>query len=65
MEKLIEDIEELKNLYKDIADGIIFDYINNEIEESHDNVLLFKKRIKLIDSFISSLNQIINNNTSL
>lgn len=63
MENIINEIEELIKYYKDTADGIIFDYINSEIEESHPNVLLFKKRIKLIDSFIDSLNLIINNNT--
>lgn len=65
MEKIIKDIEELKKYYEKDLQELIDEFIENNEEETHVDTILFKKRVIWSQSFISSLNQIINKNTPL
>ena len=62
MEKIIKDIKELKEQYMQELNERLDEFTENEDEESHVNVLLFKKRIVWIRCFILQLNKIIDNN---
>ena len=63
MEKIIEDIKELKKQYEEELDGIILNFCNREFDENHANVILFKKKVNWYKIFIVELNNIISNNT--
>ena len=63
IEKIIEDIKELKKYYERDLIELIDEFIENNDEETHIDVILFKKRVVWSQSFISSLKEIINNNT--
>jgi len=56
MEKVIKEIEKLKKHHEDELEERICEFTENEDEENHVDVLLFKKRIVLLRCFISNLN---------
>ena len=63
MEKIIDDIKELKLQYEEELEGLILDFCNRESEETHANVILFKKKVNWCKMYIVELDNIINNNT--
>jgi phosphopantothenate synthetase len=63
MEKIIEDIKELKLQYEEELEALIIEFCNSEFEETHANVILFKKKVNWCKIYIVELDNIIYNNT--
>ena len=61
-QKIIEDIKELKLQYEEELDELILKFCNRDEEETHTNVLLFKKKANWCKFFIIELDNIIHNN---
>ena len=61
-QKIIEDIKELKLQYEEELDELILKFCNRDEEETHANVLLFKKKANWCKIFIVELDNIIHNN---
>ena len=65
MEKIIEDIKELKLQYEEELEALILDFCNRETEETHANVLVYKRKVNWCKMFIVELDDIIHKNTQL